>query len=320
MSDESRSRRLSPYFMGVLLIAVFAALPFIAPPDGHERASLAQFFGRFHPAIVHLPIGLLLVVPILELLGLVHIWAHLQKTAGLILGLGTVGALVATAMGWLLSWSGGYEGETVMNHLWGGIALSACCLVLVALRPSYINGEGYVFARLLYIPLLVTTVGVMSWTSHQGSIITHGDDYLTKHMPSALRSFLGVSATPVPTAKSTITTTAATAVGTLAATPATATASLFEAQIQPILDKHCVACHKPSKHKADLRMDTYALLMKGGESGPPVVAGSLEKSDLYRRITLPTDDEEFMPTDGKPALSPAEITLIAAWITAGAKP
>ena len=50
------------------------------------------------------------------------------------------------------------------------------------------------------------------------------------------------------------------------------------------------------------------------------VAGSLEKSDLYRRITLPTDDEEFMPTDGKPALKPDEIKLIAEWIMAGAQP
>ena len=62
------------------------------------------------------------------------------------------------------------------------------------------------------------------------------------------------------------------------------------------------------------------MLMEGGDSGPPVIAGSLEKSDLYRRITLPTDDEEFMPTDGKPALKPDEIKLIAEWIMAGARP
>jgi uncharacterized membrane protein len=319
MSDESRSRRLSPYITGILLIAVFAALPFIAPPDGHERAKLAQFFGRFHPVLVHLPIGLLLLVPIFELFGLLHIWAHLQKSAGLILLLGTIGAIFATAVGWLLAWSGGYEGETVMNHLWGGIALSTCCLLLVALRPAYITRGGSALARLLYIPLLVSTVGLMFWTSHQGSNITHGDDYLTKYMPDELRFFLGISAPPVPAAKPAAASAAATNAGTHAGAAAIATASLFEAQIKPVLDKHCVACHKPSKHKADLRMDTYDLLLKGGESGPPVVAGSLEKSDLYRRITLPTDDEEFMPTDGKPALNQAEIKLIADWITAGAK-
>ena len=188
-----------------------------------------------------------------------------------------------------------------MNHLWGGIATSGACLMLVAFRQVYKSREGLVLIRLSYIPLLFATVGGMAWTSHQGSIITHGEDYLTKHMPAGLRKFLGVPLAPPPAAKTT---------GT----------SLFATQIAPILEKHCVACHKPSKHKGNLRMDTYALLMEGGDSGPPVVAGSLEKSDLYRRITLPADDEEFMPTDGKPALTPAEIKLIGDWITAGAQP
>jgi len=303
MSDESRSRSLAPYVLGLLVIAVLVGLPFVAPPDGHERAALAQFAGRFHPVLVHLPIGLLLLVPLLELLGLLHIWTHFQKTAGLVLVLATVGALVATGAGWLLAWSGGYQGDTVMNHLWGGVAFSISCLVLCALRPTYLAGEGYVFARLLYIPLLLATVGVMSWTSHQGSIITHGDDYLTKHMPAGLRSFLGIAPAAAPAAATTA-----------------GDASFYVARIAPILEKNCVSCHKPSKHKANLRMDTYELLMKGGENGPPVVAGSLAKSDLYRRITLPPDDEEFMPTDGKPPLSAAEIKLIADWITAGAKP
>ena len=309
MSDEPRPRRLPLTFIGILLVAVLVALPFVAPPDGREHTTIAQFFGRFHPLIVHVPIGLLLIVPLLEILGLLHIWKHLQQTAGLILVLATVGAIGATLIGWLLAWSGGYQGDTVMNHLWGGIALSACCLLLLAFRPSYISGEGFVFTRLLYIPLLIVAVGVMSWTSHQGSIITHGDDYLTKHMPGGMRSFFGIATTPAAVAK-------AAAQGASAADAP----SLYVSEIAPILEKHCVACHKPSKHKADLRMDTYELLMKGGESGPPVVAGSLEKSDLYRRITLPTDDDEFMPTDGKPPLSPAEIKLIATWINAGAKP
>lgn len=307
MSDVTPPRRQSWFIPGLLLIALLAALPFVAAPDGLERAPIAQFFGRFHPVLVHLPIGLLLLVPLLEFLGLLHIWTHLQKSAGLVLGVATLGVLGATVAGWLLAWSGGYQGETVINHLWGGIALSASCLMLVWLRPHYLAGEGRVVVRLAYMPLLLVTIGVMSWTSHQGSVITHGDDFLTKHMPAELRSFLGIAPTRAPAIK--------TAAGAVAAP-----ASLYVAQILPVIEKNCVACHKPSKIKGGLRMDTYELLMEGGDSGPPVVAGSLEKSDLYRRITLPTDDEEFMPTDGKPALTPSEIKLIGEWITAGALP
>lgn len=301
MSEASRPRSLTPYVCGLIIIGLLVALPFVLPPDGAERASLAQFFGRLHPAIVHLPIGLLVLVPLFEVLGLVSIWSHLQKSAGFVLGLATIGALVATLAGWLLAWSGGYQGETVMNHLWGGIATSSACLVLVAFRQVYKSREGFVLIRLSYMPLLFATIGVMAWTSHQGSIITHGDDYLTKHMPAGLRKFFGVPLVPPPAAKTTA-------------------PSLFATKIAPILEKNCVPCHKPSKHKGNLRMDTYALLMAGGDSGPPIVAGSFEKSDLYRRVTLPSDDEDFMPNDGKPALFAADIKLIAEWITAGAQP
>lgn len=309
MSDESSPRRsLTPLFAGLLLIGALCALPFVAPPDGAERWGLAQFFGRFHPVLVHLPIGLLVVVPVLELGGLISIWSHLQKSAGFILALATVGAIGATLVGWLLAWSGGYQGEVVMDHLWGGITTSACCLLLVWLRPGYLSREGSLVSRLAYIPMLVATLAVISWASHQGSIITHGDDYLTKHMPPSLRLLFGVAPPPMPIAKS--------AAGGVGAPEPT----LYTAKIAPIFEKHCVACHKPSKHKANLRMDTYELLMAGGDSGPPVVAGSLEKSDLYRRITLAPEDEEFMPTDGKPSLSASEIKLVAEWITSGARP
>ncbi len=303
-SPEPRPRSLTSFLLGLAVVGALVALPFVAPPDGQERATLAQFFGRFHPLLVHAPITLLLLLPLLEVAGLFHPWAHLRATAGLVLGLATLGALAATGAGWLLAWSGGYQGETVTRHLWGGIALSAACLLLVALRRSYIAREGFL-ARVLYLPVLLGSIGLMAWTSHQGSAITHGEDFLTKHMPASLRTFLGVPLASVPENK----------------TPAVAIPpTLFTEKIAPILEKNCVSCHKPSKHKADLRMDTYALLMKGGENGTVVVPGDLKKSELHRRITLPADDDDFMPTDGKPPLKPAEIALIEQWITAGAKP
>ena len=154
MADTPRPRSLTPILAQLGLVALLLVLPFIAPPDGRERASIAQFFGRFHPVLVHLPIGLLLLVPVLEIGGLLHVWRHLQKTAGFVLTLATIGAVVATAVGWLLAWSGGYEGETIMDHLWGGVWLSAACIVLTWFRHGYMAGEGYLFIRLGYMPLL----------------------------------------------------------------------------------------------------------------------------------------------------------------------
>jgi hypothetical protein len=60
--------------------------------------------------------------------------------------------------------------------------------------------------------------------------------------------------------------------------------------------------------------------MRGGKDGAVIVAGEPEKSELLRRITLPTDHKQFMPADGRPPLRPAEIVWIQAWIQQGASP
>ena len=64
----------------LVLIAISAALILLlllallhAPPDGRERGDFSQFVGRFHPLVVHLPIALLLLVPLLEFLDREHI-------------------------------------------------------------------------------------------------------------------------------------------------------------------------------------------------------------------------------------------------------
>jgi hypothetical protein len=93
----------------------------------------------------------------------------------------------------------------------------------------------------------------------------------------------------------------------------------YAGQIKDILDRKCVPCHKPSKAKADLLMDSLENVMKGGEIGAVIEPGDPAKSEMYRRITLDPDDEDFMPSDGKPPLTEAEVRLIERWIASGAK-
>jgi hypothetical protein len=82
------------------------------------------------------------------------------------------------------------------------------------------------------MPLLFATLALMSWTSHQGSVITHGDDYLTKHMPAGLKQFLGLKSV-VPPAKP-----AADPKSGAAAEPAPAPApSFYVEKIVPIIEK-----------------------------------------------------------------------------------
>ncbi|HEY3166395.1 MAG TPA: c-type cytochrome domain-containing protein, partial [Candidatus Binatia bacterium] len=92
----------------------------------------------------------------------------------------------------------------------------------------------------------------------------------------------------------------------------------FAKQILPILRQNCVKCHGPEKQKAKLRLDSKEAAMKGGKDGVVIVAGDADKSELYRRFTLPKGHDDIMPNEGDP-LSKEQTDLVRGWITQGAE-
>jgi uncharacterized membrane protein/mono/diheme cytochrome c family protein len=297
--------RRSAVWLGLILAAALAGLAQRLPPDGHERGPLAQFLGRFHPILVHLPIGLLVLVPVLELAGAFGRRDDLRAAAGFVLNLAAAAALVAALDGWLLARSGGYSGPLVVRHMWCGTALAALCLVAAAARSVLAADPhrwvGFVF---LYGPLLAGAVALLTWTSHQGGQLSHGETFLTDYMPGRLRAWLHVAARAQPKAPAP----AATAGGK----------TFYGERIAPIFNRSCVSCHGPTKVKGDLRLDSYAGLMRGGKGGDEIVPWQPAQSELVSRITLPADDDDHMPNNGKNPLTLAEIQLIEQWIAAGA--
>ena len=92
---------------------------------------------------------------------------------------------------------------------------------------------------------------------------------------------------------------------------------LFEDVVQPMLIQRCGQCHREGKMKGQLSVQTLETLLKGGKSRPAVVAGILNKSELYNRITLDPSNEKYMPADGKTPLTKAEVEIIQWWIEKG---
>ena len=90
----------------------------------------------------------------------------------------------------------------------------------------------------------------------------------------------------------------------------------FARDIQPILQQNCVKCHGAEKQKGKMRLDSKEAALKGGKTGPAFVAGDASKSEMYRRLTLPKSDDDFMPSEGEP-LPKAQLDLIRDWINQG---
>jgi Planctomycete cytochrome C/Leucine Rich repeat len=91
----------------------------------------------------------------------------------------------------------------------------------------------------------------------------------------------------------------------------------FPTQVFPIFEKSCLSCHGPEKKKGGLRLDSRAAALKGGDDGVVIVPGDAAKSDLYRRITLPSGNDDVMPNKGA-VLTKAQTDLIREWINQGA--
>jgi hypothetical protein len=92
----------------------------------------------------------------------------------------------------------------------------------------------------------------------------------------------------------------------------------FPDSVAPVFEHNCVKCHGATKQKAGLRLDSHAAILLGSDDGDVVKPGDARGSELFRRITLPPTDDDFMPSGDHPPLSPAEISLLEGWIAAGA--
>ena len=105
------------------------------------------------------------------------------------------------------------------------------------------------------------------------------------------------------------------------ATPATKEGlEFFEKNVRPILIDRCYECHSAEKNssKGGLILDSMDGAYKGGDEGPSVVPGDLEKSLLIKAVRY-TDPEFAMPpkkTGGK--LPDEKIAILEEWVKMGA--
>jgi hypothetical protein len=88
----------------------------------------------------------------------------------------------------------------------------------------------------------------------------------------------------------------------------------YARDIAPLLHRFCVGCHAGASPHGGLWLDSYAGLMRGGDTGPVVIPGDAAGSLLVAKVER--RHRPAMPPRRK--LPAAAIRLIRAWIAAGA--
>ncbi|MCK6501226.1 MAG: hypothetical protein L6Q38_17230, partial [Nitrospira sp.] len=260
----------------------------------------------FHIVALHYPIGFVTGAFLLEAYNAFRPAPELRRVNRMVLWLALISGVAAAVLGLFRGWNDEFDVATVIRHrnlAFGVVGLTALAIVAEFLSAKSPSSKGLLYA---YRGFVLAAMIVLVPAGHYGGNLTHGSDFLTANAPPAIAKWMGGPAGPnTPT--------------TANGAEATEGDALFTQKILPIFESKCYSCHGPEKHKGDYRLDQKESAFKGGESGSAgITPGNLMKSELVRRILLPTSHDEVMPPEGKKALTPEEILLIAHWIEGGA--
>ncbi len=95
----------------------------------------------------------------------------------------------------------------------------------------------------------------------------------------------------------------------------------FDKEVLPILQKNCLACHSAREKQGELVLESPQAILKGGDTGPAVVAGRGAESLLIQMAAHQA--ETVMPPEGNDVaasnLTSQELGLLKLWIDQGAR-
>ena len=250
---------------------------------------LITTIGRFHPVLVHLPIGIFVTVLLLSVFSMTEKYSFIGKSVRIILAAGLITALLSLISGYVLSLEGANAEEDVDIHKWTAIGMTLVYTGYYFFSPLLTQ---YKIPNL--IALFVLLISLLL-TGHQGGSLTHGENYLlSAGKPNSEKTIV-----PVITDIN--------------------NADIYHDIVGYTLQTKCVECHGENKQKGRLRLDDPTWIEKGGKNGSVITKGDPDKSELIKRFLLDENDDHHMPPKEKTQLTTAEKSILTWWVSTGAK-
>jgi uncharacterized membrane protein len=251
------------------------------------------FLGRFHVLALHLPIGIVIAAVALDWTARRPAYARLAAVSPFLWGAAALSAVLTVVLGYMHFAEGAFTGPSASAHrLFGTLTAVAAVLIWwLSRRPE--------LYKRVNVASGIAALALISITGHYGGNLTHGSSFLWQYAPGPLRS-LGGAAPSRP------------------AVASVGEADPYHDVVRPMLELRCGTCHNDDKRESGYTMASYESTLKGGDTGGAIVPGKSDSSEVYRRISLSHDDEEFMPADDKTPLTNAQVEIMRWWIDAGA--
>ena len=254
----------------------------------------ARFLGHLHPMLVHLPVGGLVVLGVLEALALSARFKDMARNRRLILAVVALGAILAAACGWLLAAGGGYDAELLSLHRWLGLGVAAACVGDLA------DLFGRPAARVSYRAFDYARRADLCRAFRQR------DNAWPRLLEPPRLCALGARAPAQP----------------LPALPPTPRRRMRHPFMPSSSSPCCNAVAYPAMARRNRRVTcawtASRICATAARTAPSSCLARPDESLMIRRLLLPLEDDDHMPPDGKPQPTAAEIALLQLWINAGA--
>lgn len=149
---------------------------------GYSASEFWLFLGRFHPVVVHLPIGFFILGILFDFLAGIKAFEGFRFTLRYIYFLTAVTMTLSIILGILLTGEGGYSDQTLSLHWLSGVLTCAGAWGLWHIHRRSIQVKRY-----LYLILLVLALFFLILTGDMGARLSHGENYLREHGPGWLK-------------------------------------------------------------------------------------------------------------------------------------
>ncbi|MBJ6366512.1 DUF1592 domain-containing protein [Snuella sedimenti] len=257
------------------------------PLLGEIENTFFLFLGRFHPLILHIPIGTLIVLFLMETISMLRPKLNLDTACDILLWFTALSIIPTVIIGFLLAYSGNYNDDALEKHQWFGWFTALVCVWLLVLRHKRSSVQKDQVSKVYRVVLLVNVV-LLSLAGHYGGSLTHGANYLTKYMPSGLKTVLGVAPENY-------------GVYMALNNPGDSTsvqAVHYQTKVRPVMEKYCFECHGEDKQKGGVRLDVLHWDMING----PDAEGWHSALDMINSGEMPPEEEPQLQDDERRAV------------------
>nr|WP_268820206.1 DUF1592 domain-containing protein [Paraglaciecola sp. G1-23] len=255
---------------------------YFAPIDEIAGDGILRFFGRFHVLVLHFPVTLLLLAPILSLASKFSQFKQLSAAVKPIWWLGALSAVVTVTMGLLLASNEGYAYTEVQQHMVAGVSVALLALYCTGLVTF---GSTSLLSKVHYASASALLTATLFIAAHEGGNLVHGDTYLTRYSPEPFRTWLSPEEKDLDIAQIDDT--------------------HYLETVRPLLTEYCFGCHGPDTQKANVRLDIL---------NPDYINGA-DAEHWHAALDMINSAE--MPPKKKKQPSDQERRILVDWMTQG---